>query len=178
VSSTVTRLLVDLNRSPHNPRVFSSVTRRLPRAERLALLERFHAPHWAAVREAVARGIAHQGRVLHLAIHSFTPVLDGVTRKPDIALLYDPARPGERSLAAAWLAALTAAEPSRVHRRNDPYRGAADGLTTALRREHPDARYVGIEVEVNQRHIGRDGCFPDWVARALAGTLEGLLDDR
>jgi predicted N-formylglutamate amidohydrolase len=40
VASSVTRLLVDLNRSPHNPRVFSEVTRPLPRAARLVLLAR------------------------------------------------------------------------------------------------------------------------------------------
>ena len=175
VSATVTRLLVDLNRSRHNPRVFSTVTRARARAERLELLERFHAPHWQAVHAAVARGVAERGRVLHLAVHSFTPVLDGVTRKADLALLYDPARRAERALAHAWTRALRAAAPVRVVRRNDPYRGAADGLTTALRREHPETRYLGIEVEVNQRHVGGDGRFPEWVADALTGSLQRVL---
>ena len=175
VSAAVTRLLVDLNRSPHNPRVFSSITRGLPRAERLVLLERFHAPHWEAARTEVARGIAERGRVLHLGVHSFTPVLDGTTRKADIALLYDPARPRERALAAGWLRALRLAEPARVVRRNDPYRGNADGLTTALRHEYPAARYLGIEIEVNQRHLARGGRFPPWVTDALAGSLADAL---
>ena len=178
VSATVTRLLVDLNRSRHNPRVFSVVTRALPPAERLALLRRFHTPHWEAARASVARGIAERGRVLHLAVHSFTPVLDGVTRKTDLALLYDPARTAERSLAAAWVRVLRALEPERVVRRNDPYRGAADGLTTALRREHPDTRYLGFEVEVNQRHVGQDGRFPPWVADALTTSLARVLAGR
>jgi predicted N-formylglutamate amidohydrolase len=175
VSATVTRLLVDLNRSSHNPRAFSSVTRALPRAERLALLERFHAPHWQATRAEVARGIAGEGRVLHLGVHSFTPVLDGTARKADIALLYDPARPRERALAADWLRALRVAEPTRVVRRNDPYPGSADGLTTALRREYPAARYLGIEIEVNQRHVGRGERFGAWVVDALAGPLSKVL---
>lgn len=175
VAATATRLLVDLNRSPHNPRVFSPVTRARPRQERLELLERFHAPHWRAARAAVARGIADQGRVLHLGVHSFTPVLDGAVRKPDLALLYDPGRHGERSLAAAWLDELRRLEPTRVLRRNDPYPGAADGLTTALRKEHPASRYLGIEVEVNQRHVGRGGAFPAWVADALVKALVGAL---
>jgi predicted N-formylglutamate amidohydrolase len=102
-------------------------------------------------------------------------VLDGVVRKPDIAFLYDPARAAERTFAAAWIQGLRGVSPGRIVRRNDPYRGAADGLTTALRRAHPEERYVGIEVEVNQRHVGRDGRFPAWVADALARSLERVL---
>jgi predicted N-formylglutamate amidohydrolase len=171
VASTTTRLLVDLNRSPHNARAFSTVTRGLPRAERAALLERFHRPHWELVRAAVARGLVSGGRVLHLGVHSFTPVLDGVVRAPDLALLYDPAREPERTLAVAWTRALAVALPRRAVRRNDPYRGSADGLTTALRRSQAAARYVGIEIEVNQKHVGHAGRFPKWVADALAETL-------
>jgi len=171
VSATVTRLLVDLNRSAHNPRVFSSITRSLPRDERAALIERFHAPHWASARDAVAAGVAAKGRVLHLAVHSFTPVLDGEVRRADVALLYDPARPAERGFADDWIRAMTAAAPERAFRRNDPYRGNADGLTTALRREHPDGRYLGIEVEVNQKHVSPDGRVPAWVADLLEETL-------
>jgi predicted N-formylglutamate amidohydrolase len=176
VTSTVTRLLVDLNRSPHNPRVFSRITRALPRAERMALLERFHQPHWEAARAAVDAGIARSGRVLHLGVHSFTPVLDGLTRRPDLALLYDPARPGELALASGWVKALEGVVPTRVVRRNDPYRGNADGLTTTLRKEYADSRYLGIEIEVNQRHVGRGNRFPTWVADALETTLAEALD--
>jgi predicted N-formylglutamate amidohydrolase len=175
VASTTTRLLIDLNRSPHNARAFSTVTRGLPRAERAALLERFHRPHWEAARAAVARGLLGGRRVLHLGVHSFTPVLDGVVRTPDLALLYDPAREPECALAVAWTRSLARALPGYAVRRNDPYRGSTDGLTTALRRSHVAARYVGIEIEVNQRHVGRGGRFPQWVADALADTFEEVL---
>jgi predicted N-formylglutamate amidohydrolase len=179
VASTLTRLVVDLNRSPHNPRVFSEVTRPLPRAERLRLLERWHRPHWAAVRGAIERGIRDRGRVLHLAIHSFTPVLDGVRRRADFAVLYDPARSPERELAVAWARALAAGLPDRVVRRNYPYRGNTDGLTTAMRRERPASEYVGLEIEINQRHLGRSVGrrvrFPAWVDDALVNTLSEVL---
>ncbi len=175
VGSTVTRLLVDLNRSPHNPRVYSEVTRPLPRAQRLGLLDRWHRPHWDAVRATLERTGRGGRRVLHLGIHSFTPVLDGVERRPDIALLYDPARPGERRLVAAWSRALSLALPSRRVLRNDPYRGNTDGLITAIRRERKSANYVGIEIEINQRHVGRGGRFPAWVADTLLETLAEVL---
>lgn len=175
VSATVTRLLVDLNRSPHNPRVFSFVTRHLPRSERTALLERYHAPHWSSARDRIARGIARSSRLLHLGVHSFTPALDGATRKADVALLYDPARPSERAFAAEWLRALRREAPELVLRRNNPYRGAADGLTTALRKENPERCYLGIELEVSQKHVGPDGRFPKSIVDALARSLDRVL---
>src|SRR5690349_3517443 len=55
VAATTTRLLVDLNRSPHNPRAFSEITRRLPPADRRRLLEEHHRPHWDTVRARLAR---------------------------------------------------------------------------------------------------------------------------
>lgn len=175
VRSQVTRLLVDLNRSAHNPKVFSAITRTLPREERVKLLSRYHLPHWERTRDAVSRGITERGRVLHLGVHSFTPVLDGVTRKPDLALLYDPARSGELDLCARWSDALAAALPDRVIRRNNPYRGDSDGMTTAFRRSFSAARYLGIEIEVNQRHVGPEGKFATWVAEALIATLRSML---
>jgi predicted N-formylglutamate amidohydrolase len=175
ITSEVTRLLVDLNRSAHNPQVFSATTRALPRPERVALLERYHRPHWDRARSAVSRGIAQQGTVVHLGVHSFTPVLDGKVRKPDLALLYDPSRPGELELATRWCGALAAALPDRLIRRNNPYLGTADGMTTAFRRAFPGARYLGIEIEVNQRLLGPDGAFPSWVGDALVTTLNDAL---
>ena len=175
VAATTTRLLVDLNRSPHNPRAFSEITRRLPREERRRLLEERHRPHWDAVRARLTRAVGRGGRVVHLGVHSFTPVLAGVTRKPDVALLYDPSRGEERELALAWARGLSAALPTRVVRRNDPYRGYSDGLTTAMRREHQRRAYVGIEIEVNQRHVGPGGRFSTWIPDALIGSLMEVL---
>ncbi len=175
LAATTTRLLVDLNRSPHNPRVFSEVTRRLPPVERTRLLDQRHQPHWDAVRDELSEASRRQRRVLHLGVHSFTPALGGVTRKPDVALLYDPARPEESELAAAWTRAVAAALPSRTIRRNDPYRGYTDGLTTAMRRELGPRSYCGIEIEINQRHVEAGGRFPAWVLDALTGSLSEIL---
>ena len=167
VSATTTRLLVDLNRSPHNRAVFSARTRPLPRAQRDALLAELHEPHWSRVRAQVARA---RGGALHLAIHSFTPVLRGSRRDFAIGILYDPTRPRERALALAWQRRLRAALPGVRVRRNAPYRGSADGLTRALRIELPASRYLGFEIELNQR----------WIAtaaqrRALAAALAAHL---
>ena len=149
-AATATRLLVDANRSPHNPAVFSRITRALPREQRAALLARFHAPHWARVRAWVARP---GPGVLHLAVHSFAPVLGNRRRDFEIGILYDPSRGSERDLAGIWQRGLRAELVCGRVRRNAPYRGTADGLATALRREFPAGRYLGFELELNQRVV-------------------------
>lgn len=171
--ATITRLLVDLNRSEHNPRVFSEVTSALPPEDRERLLEIFHRPHRQRVTDHVAGEIEKGFDVLHLGVHSFTPVLAGAVRRADLALLYDPARPAERALVGEWVGGLKARLPDLRIMRNDPYRGTSDGLTTTLRKRFADPRYLGIEIEVNQRLVGNDGRFPPRIADALLAALPG-----
>ncbi len=38
-------------------------------------------------------------------------------------------------------------------RRNYPYTGKSDGFTAYLRRRFPADVYVGIELEINQKHV-------------------------
>jgi predicted N-formylglutamate amidohydrolase len=167
-TATLTRLLVDLNRSPGHPRVFSEFTRGLPREEREEILERWHAPHRERVVADVGELAVSAWPVVHLGVHSFTPVLDGVVRRADVALLYDPSRPGEAALCSAWARELRRLLPDLAVRRNQPYRGVSDGLTTWLRRQFGAEAYVGAEIEVNQRLLGADGGFPGRIADALA----------
>lgn len=175
-ASTTTRLLVDLNRSIGHPQLFSAMTRALPAAERDAILDTHYRPHRAQVEAAVAALIAGGRRVIHVASHSFTPVLDGVERAVDIGLLYDPRRPAEAVFAAGWLHSLDRRSPGLRLRRNQPYRGRSDGLTSLLRTRDPDPVYAGIELEVNQRFFDEGGTH--WLelqgklVDALAVTLE------
>jgi predicted N-formylglutamate amidohydrolase len=169
-AATVSRLVVDLNRSPHHPTVFSEWTRALTREERGALLGAWHEPHRRRLDEEVDRAGNGGGVVLHVGVHTFTPVLNGSVRAADVALLYDPARRAERALCATWIGAIAEELPGLAVRRNQPYRGASDGLTTWLRGRH-GARYLGIELEVNQRLLGASGRFP---ARIAAAVAEGL----
>ena len=91
--------------------------------------------------------------MIHLSSHSFTPELDGKVRNADIGLLYDPARQHEGNLCERWKALLKTCAAESTHRRNYPYAGKGDGLTTSFRRHLPPRPYVGIELEVNQEHI-------------------------
>jgi len=171
IAVTTTRLLCDPNRSPHNPAVFSELTRGLTRDRREALLARCHRPHWDRVRAAIA---ARRGVVLHVAVHTFTPVWRGGKRDFEVGILYDPKRRRERTLATCWQRWLRAELPRLGVRRNAPYLGSADGLTTALRREFRAGRYLGLELELNQAAIRAAGGRRA-LASALAGTLAATL---
>jgi predicted N-formylglutamate amidohydrolase len=172
VSSSTTRLLVDLNRSLGHRRLFSEFTRELPRAER----ERILAQHYLPYRRQVEGFIASSRQaVVHVSSHSFTPVLDDKVREADIGLLYDPRRERERALAARWKSAILELEPALRVRFNYPYAGRADGLTTALRRRFPDAGYAGIELEINQRHPLSGGREWRRLRRTLAAALQSAL---
>ncbi len=170
-AATTTRLLIDLNRSIGHKQLHSEITRILPLAMRREIAARHYNPYRDEVESEVARLIAAGKRVVHIASHSFTPVLDGVVRQADVALLYDPKRPGERLFAAQWLAALKHQRPDLTLRRNYPYQGKGDGLTSLLRKRHPHPSYVGIELEVNQRFVIDGGRAWDALRRDIKQTL-------
>ncbi|MBK7948383.1 MAG: N-formylglutamate amidohydrolase [Deltaproteobacteria bacterium] len=171
IAGATTRLLVDLNRSPHNPAVYSRFTRDLPLPARRALIARFHAPHWARVERAVTQAARP---VVHIAVHSFTPVLGDDVRDFELGLLYDPQRPRERRFADLLRAGLAARAPEVRVRRNAPYRGTSDGLPTAIRRKRRPGDYLGLEIELNQAVLGSRRERLAWVAR-LAPVLREAL---
>ena len=173
-----TRLLVDLNRSIGNPELHSEATRHLSLRERRELLDAYYHPYRRRVDAAMAAAVATGDRVVHIASHSFTPELNGHVRTADIGMLYDPGRPGEVALATAWIDALRRADPSLRLRRNYPYIGRSDGVTQVMRRRYPPERYVGIELEVNQRYVEAGG--PAWrkIRRTLVETLGEALQLR
>ncbi len=77
VASTVSRLLVDLNRSVGHPHLHGEVTRSTPPALRQRILSHYYQPYRDQAERLVGQAIADHGRVLHLSSHSFTPELDG-----------------------------------------------------------------------------------------------------
>jgi predicted N-formylglutamate amidohydrolase len=145
-----TRLLIDLNRSLHHPRVFSEFTRPLGADARRDIIARWWQPWRSAVAGKISAWLESGTPACHLSVHSFTPVLDGKRRNADIGLLYDPSRQMERQICRAWRRRLEL-RGWRV-RLNYPYRGTADGHTTALRRRFGTG-YSGIELELNQASL-------------------------
>lgn len=145
-----TRLLVEPNRSVTHSALFSEFTVKLAPNEKEELLEHFYFRY----RNKVEAWIRELDSVLHISIHTFTPVLGGMTRDVDIGLLFDPARKGESSFCEYCFAAVKERLPSLCIEFNEPYRGVDDGFTTYLRTLFGDDKYLGIEIEINQKYVG------------------------
>jgi predicted N-formylglutamate amidohydrolase len=176
ILATVTRLLVDLNRSAEEPDLFSDFTRDLPDSERERIVSGFYTPHRESVEQTVLSAIAAGHRVLHLGVHSCTDVLGGVERNLDIALLFDEARVREVDFCERYRSVLRRLAGDLRYPFNEPYRGADDGLTTTLRGRFADDEYLGIEVELRQGMILRSSeqnAAGDLLASALRLCLGG-----
>ncbi len=175
------RLLVDLNRSLHNPKLIPKVSFGVPipgnvglmADERQERVQRYYEPYRAAVlhdiRSALDRGVI----CAHLSVHSFSPRLGLRIRQAEIGILYDPARARERVLALSLVDSLRA--QGLLVRRNYPYRGTSDGFTTYCRRIFFKDVYLGIEVEFNQRLLGPHKSRPG-LSRSLATGIEAALE--
>ncbi len=166
--SQTSRLLVELNRSLHHKNLFSSYTKGLQETVRKEIIAGYYLPYRNLVEEKISNYISEGQSVTHISVHSFTPELDGEVRKADIGLLFDPARTGEKAFCELWKKELKAIMPQIVVRLNYPYKGKADGFTTYLRKRFTE-NYIGIELEVNQKHAGS----PD-IQQAVSESLKAL----
>jgi len=174
-ASTTSRLLIDLNRSPGHPRLYSDGTRTAPTKARQEILERYYLPYRNQAEAHIADGIAHGHRVIHISSHSFTPEFGGELRIADVGLLYDPGRAGEVALCRRWQTTLRALAPTLTVRRNSPYTGKSDGFTAYLRRHFPAASYIGIELEINQKHVLKGGRHWRSLRNVLISALRQAL---
>lgn len=157
-SGRFTRLVVDLNRSSTSKTFFSEYTIQLPET-----VKRHAFDLWQKYREKIESFVASviparlrkaakdtPLRIIHLGIHSFTPVLNGVERDADVGILYDPSRPAEATIAEILIKNIREREPGLKIRKNYPYLGKSDGLTTTLRQKFGPT-YAGLEIEINQK---------------------------
>lgn len=152
IETTISRLLIEANRTLKHRDLFSSFSRPLPAEERQELIERYYLPHRNAIASHIAGRIQQGKRVLHFGIHSFTPIMNGEVRQTEIGLLYDPKRILEKECCAEWQRVCQNLAPEIRVRMNYPYRGNSDGLTKAFRQEFAADSYLGIELEVNQKY--------------------------
>ena len=172
VASTVSRLLIDLNRSIGHPKLFSAVTRAAPAQTRAQIVEQHYRPYRTQVERLVGQAVARGYRVIHLSSHSFTAELDGRVRGTDVGLLYHPRRRGEAEVCARWKESLAAFASDLRVRRNYPYAGKGDGLTSHLRGRLAQSDYVGIELEVNQGIVFAAGRRWTALRRKLIDSLQ------
>ena len=169
-AQTVTRLLIEMNRSIDNAQLFSEFVAPLSSSSREYLKTQYYFPYRRPVEDFVASALLP---VLHLSIHSFTPSLNGQVRNVDIGLLFDPGRNGETLFCNELLGKLKSKFPTCRIAFNEPYLGTDDGFTTNLRKQFPDEHYAGIEIEVNQRHVNT----PQWnlFSEALSEEVAAIV---
>ena len=157
------RLFVDLNRTITNKSAFSDYHKQLEARDTAfaAKVKAQASAYWTEYREAIekfvdsalkpkTRAAKSEPEIVHLGIHSFTPELNGKVRNTDIGILYDPSRPQECAYARVIKDEIKRLYPAMKVRFNYPYKGTSDGLTTTLRKKF-GPRYVGIEIEINQK---------------------------
>jgi len=177
VAATVSRLLIDLNRSLRHPHVYSEMTRAAPPELREEICRRYYLPYRTKAESRIRQAVESGARVVHVSCHSFTPELHGEVRNADIGLLYDPARPGEAALSRHWRQEIQHSLPDTRIRMNYPYSGTADGFTVHLRRQFAAETYLGIELEINQKHVFERGRHWQQLRAEVVGALVRVLHD-
>ena len=75
---------MDLNRSLGHRTLFSEFTEDLSRADRDDILRRHYFPFRHRVQSLVESSLERGQAVLHVSVHSFTPVFNGQTRNADV----------------------------------------------------------------------------------------------
>lgn len=143
-----TRLLIEPNRSLHHPKLFSEFSKHFTKAQKKILIEGLYLPYRNLVENKIR---TTKKPVVHISVHTFTPILDKKVRDVEIGLLYDPKRSHEKSFCKEFQRALKNKLPKEYRiKLNKPYLGKADGFTAYLRKHFKDEEYLGIEIEVSQ----------------------------
>jgi predicted N-formylglutamate amidohydrolase len=174
------RLVVDCNRALDTPSAFPTQSDGMPipgnesldPAERERRAERFHRPYHAAIERLVAELRERVERPAFIALHSFTPRMNGCDRPWEVGVLWDR----DDRIAAPLLAALR-------HRGlcvgdNEPYSGRHPTNYTVDR--HGAARLSPhVSIEVRQDLIADPAGVARWVnllAMDLGPILAGLAN--
>jgi predicted N-formylglutamate amidohydrolase len=131
------RLLIEANRSEVSPELFSKFSKKLLPEQKEKLYREIYKPYRNQLQGTIE---ASKKPVLHLSIHSFTPIWSGVERKVDIGILFDPDNKSEAEFSHQFKDALEKHLPDLKIRFNEPYRGTDDGITTWLRNLYPKNR--------------------------------------
>jgi len=148
--SKQSRLLIELNRSLHHPKLFSTYSKALSKVEQRDLIKTYTL-YRNSVETCIKKLIDAHERVIHISVHSFTPILNSVERNCDIGLLFDSRISQEKAVCKRLKQQLSQENSLLKIRYNYPYLGKSDGFITYLRKQFPD-HYIGIELEINQKY--------------------------
>ena len=169
----ISRLLVDCNRSVHNPQVFSEFVKPLRSEEKNAILQKYYYRYRNSIESYIRQQLMKKP-VLHVSMHTFTPVWEGVERNIDVSLLFDENRKLENDLCTSWFDRIREELVGFDVLTNVPYKGSDDGFTTYLREKFPTQGYMGVEIEINQKWA--DTQQGEKFVSVLQSTLEKTLE--
>jgi predicted N-formylglutamate amidohydrolase len=145
ISSTTSRLLIELNRSLHHKNLFSEFSKTLSTSEKKELIDSYYLGYRNKVESSIKNYIKEGNEVLHISVHSFTPILNSIERNCDIGLLYDSSNTDEKEFSHEFRKKILEQNSLLKVRYNYPYLGKMDGFTTYLRKQFP-CSYIGIEI--------------------------------
>lgn len=172
-SNSISRLLIEINRSIGHPALFSEFTNTLSQPEKEQIISKFYYPYRNDIEHHIEKLLGRGEAVLHLSIHSFTPQLNGESRNADVGLLYDPSREFEKAFCKNLKRQLKLVNPDLRVRYNYPYLGTADGFTTYLRKKFQN-NYSGIEIEVNQK-FSKNNMMQNSIKENFHATIQNLI---
>ncbi len=173
--STFSRLVIDPNRGEDDPtlvmRLYDGTVipgnARITAREVEERLERLYRPYHAAL----ARLAARRADAVIVAIHSFTPCLNGRPPRPwQVGVLHSPR---DERLSRALIARL-AADPALCVGDNQPYGGHLDGDSIA--RHALDAGRHNTLIELRNDLIGDAVAQADWAARLAPDLVAALAE--
>lgn len=175
-SQNFTRLLIEGNRSLGSKSLFSRFSSDLSDGDKRLLLNEIYFPFRIPVESQIRSWLRQKKTVLHLSVHTFTPVWRGKVRRVDVAFLHDSTKKKENVLRDFWRSAVKKLRPGFRMPTNKPYSGMWDGFGQSLRDRFNNPRLVVMEIEINQ-------CFPiaggrEWATlkRDLGTTLLATLE--
>jgi predicted N-formylglutamate amidohydrolase len=169
ILQTYSRLVIDCNRHPDVPAAFPAVSEATPipgnqnltqsekRLRRAAIFDPYH-----AAIEKLKTG------KIYVAMHSFTPTYLGISRRMEVALLYN-----RNPKLSHMLARLLREEGDLIVAENEPYH-VSDETDYGVPVHAERAGLDYLEIEIRQDLIGDEAGQVAWAAR-LARLLPRLL---
>lgn len=175
VAARFSRLLIDLNRPRDHETLIPEVSDKitipgnagLDQVAREQRIKRFYAPYHAACQRVTEAAASGHRRPLVIAVHSFTPKMNGFDRPWDVSLMWDK-MPG---LAHAY--ARRFADDGLAVGMNQPYGGDQWMHTLKL---HAQTRGLAhTQIEIRQDQLTSDAQCLDWGERLVEITRDILV---
>lgn len=174
IAQAYSRLVVDCNRGPDSPDSIPEISdgtvvpgnAALGAGQRSERFRVIHEPYQAAIEKELGRRDREGRGAILVALHSFTPRMDGRDRPWQAGVLHDK---GDTRFAMAVLEALRG-RSGLIVGDNEPY--AMDGIDHTIPRHAFPRTRPYVELEIRQDLLAAPGAAEEW-----AGLLADLLSE-